>query len=274
MIDLSQAQTLITAFGLIFIWTLESWLPFMKRRRNRLPHAARNLTLGILNVATIALLTGPFIARFAAWAEQNRVGLLHLVCLPPGVSTLLALLVLDGGMYLWHRANHQIPFLWRFHRTHHSDAALDVTSTVRFHPGEVFLSSSIHLILIPLFGLSLWQILLYNALLVPIIQFHHSNVSFPERWDKWMRVLFTTPAIHRVHHSRLRGETDSNYASVFSFWDRLGRTFCLRQDRENICYGLEGYDGEEWQRLTGLLQTPFTTPKAEALRRPADPRAI
>src|SRR5256885_17251711 len=112
---------------------------------------------------------------------------MHLVLLPLSVSTLLAILLLDGGMYLWHRANHRLPLLWRFHRVHHSDPALDVTSAVRFHTGEILISSVLRLALIPLLGVSLWQILLYEALLLPVIQFHHSNVRLPERLDRWLR---------------------------------------------------------------------------------------
>jgi sterol desaturase/sphingolipid hydroxylase (fatty acid hydroxylase superfamily) len=264
MIDLSHAQTITAAFGLVSLWALESWLPFMKGRRQRLRHAARNLTLGLLNVVVIALLAAPLVVRVVAWAEHSGFGLLHIIDLPVVASALLALLLLDGWMYLWHRANHRLPLLWRFHRVHHSDPALDVTSAVRFHTGEILISSALRLALIPLFGVSLWQLVLYDALLLPVIQLHHSNVRFPERWDRWLRILIVSPAIHRVHHSRIRVETDSNYSSIFSFWDRLGRTFRRRRDVENVRYGLDSYDEEKWQRLTGLLQTPFIRPALEA----------
>lgn len=263
MIDLSHAQTITSAFGLVSLWTLESWLPFMKGRRDRLRHATRNLTLGLLNAAVMALIAAPLVVRLTAWAEHSGVGLLRLINLPVVLSTLLALLLLDGWMYLWHRANHCVPLLWRFHRVHHSDPALDVTSAVRFHTGEILISSALRLALIPLLGVSLWQLFLYDALLLPVIQFHHSNVRFSERWDKWLRLLIASPAMHRVHHSRIRVETDSNYSSIFSFWDRLGRTFRQRRDVENIRYGLDNYDDEKWQRVTGLLHTPFTAPASE-----------
>jgi sterol desaturase/sphingolipid hydroxylase (fatty acid hydroxylase superfamily) len=263
--DLAHAQTITAAFGLVSLWALESWLPFMKGRRRRVSHAARNLTLGMLNAAVIAILVTPLVVYTAAWTERAGVGLLRFIGLPGIVSTLLALLLLDGGMYLWHWANHHFPLLWRFHRVHHSDPALDVTSAVRFHTGEILISAALRLALIPLLGLSLWQLLLYDALLLPVIQFHHSNVRFPERWDRWLRVLIASPAMHRVHHSRIRVETNSNYSSIFSFWDRVGGTFRRRHDVENVRYGLDGYDVEKWQRLTGLLQTPFTTPAIESL---------
>lgn len=261
-IDLSYAQNFMGAFGLAFLWVLESWVPFRKGRCRRLRHAARNLTLGLLNAATLALLAAPLMVRMTSWAEQSGIGLLRLVSLPVAVSTLLGLVLLDGWMYLWHRANHRFPLLWRFHRVHHSDPALDVTSAIRFHTGEILISAMLRLALIPLFGLSLWQLLLYDTLLLHVIQFHHSNVRFPERWDRWLRILIASPAMHRVHHSRIRSETDSNYASIFSGWDRLGGTFHWRHDVENICYGLDSYDAEKWQQLKGLLQTPFTTPEA------------
>jgi sterol desaturase/sphingolipid hydroxylase (fatty acid hydroxylase superfamily) len=261
-IDLSHAQALTAAFGLVSLWVLESWLPFMKGRRQRLRHAVRNLTLGLLNAAVLALLAAPLMVRMTAWVEHSGVGLLRLISLPVSVSTLLALLLLDGWMYLWHWANHRFSLLWRFHRVHHSDPALDATSAIRFHTGEILISAVLRLALIPLFGIALWQLLLYDTLLLPVIQFHHSNVRFPERWDRWLRVLIASPAMHRVHHSRIRSETDSNYASIFSFWDRLGQTFRWRHDVENIRYGLDGYDVEKWQRLNGLLQTPFAMPEA------------
>jgi sterol desaturase/sphingolipid hydroxylase (fatty acid hydroxylase superfamily) len=258
-------STITAAFGLVSLWALEGWLPFMKDRQQRLLHATRNLTMGLLNAVLIALLVAPLMVFVAAWAESSGIGLLRLVSLPVVASTILALLLLDGWMYLWHRANHRFPQLWRFHRVHHSDPALDVTSAVRFHAGEILISSVLRLALIPLLGVSLWQLLLYDALLLPVIQFHHSNVRFPERWDRWLRLLIASPAMHRVHHSRIHVETDSNYSSIFSCWDRLGRSFRWRLDVENIRYGLEGYDEVKWQRVAGLLQTPFNASVSKVL---------
>lgn len=262
MIDLSQAPTVLASFGLVLFWGVETWWPSIAERKDRLRHAARNLSLGLMNATMTALIVSPLIVYVANWAESNKVGLLHVVNLPASMSFPLTILLLDGWMYLWHRANHRIPLLWRFHRVHHSDTALDVTSAIRFHTGEIIISSILRLMLIPLLGVSLWQILLYDALLLPVIQLHHSNVKFPERFDRWLRLLIASPTMHRVHHSRIQIETDSNYASIFSFWDRLGHSFQLRRDPENIHFGLEEHDKEEWQQIKGLLRTPFThTPR-------------
>jgi len=249
--------TLVTACGLILLLTLESWLPAAGNRRRRLRHAARNTALWLLNALALALLAAPAIANVARWAEESRFGLLNLLSLPPPIATVTVILLFDGWLYLLHRANHKVGFLWRFHRVHHSDPEMDATTALRFHTGEVLISSALRLAVIPLLGIALWQLLVYESLMLPVIMFHHSNVSFPEKVDRWLRALIASPAIHRVHHSRARVETDSNYSIIFSFWDRIGGTFRLRKDGRPVDFGLAEYDGEEWQRVRGLLTTPF-----------------
>src|SRR5262245_61411264 len=249
--------TLVTACGLILLLTIESWLPSAGNRRRRMTHVTRNMTLGLLNTLAVALLAAPLIANVAGWAEESRFGLLNLLSLPPAIATVTAILLFDGWLYLLHRANHKLGFLWRFHRVHHSDPEMDSTTALRFHTGEVLISSALRLAVIPLLGIMLWQLLVYESLMLPVILFHHSNVHFPEKVDQWLRALVVSPAIHRVHHSRARVETDSNYSIIFSFWDRIGGTFRLRKDGRPVDFGLAEYDGEEWQRVRGLLATPF-----------------
>jgi len=259
MNDHDYIPTVVAACGLILLFALESWLPAAVDRHRRLRHAARNLTLGLLNAVALALLAAPFIAQVALWAEESRFGLLRLPNVPPMIGAAAAILLFDAWMYLWHRANHQLDFLWRFHRMHHSDPEMDATTAVRFHTGEILISSALRLAVIPLLGITIYQLLVYEMLLLPVILFHHSNVRFPERLDAHLRLIIVTPAIHRAHHSRLRVETDSNYSSVFSFWDRIAGTFRLRRDGRPISVGLDEYDGEEWQRITGMLVTPFVS---------------
>ncbi|HKQ75732.1 MAG TPA: sterol desaturase family protein, partial [Blastocatellia bacterium] len=249
--------TFLTACGLILLLALESWIPAAGNRRRRLRHTARNLSLWLLNALAVALLAAPIIANVAGWTKASRFGLLNLLSLPPAIATVTAILIFDGLLYLMHRANHQIGFLWRFHRVHHSDPEMDSTTAMRFHAGEVLISSALRLAVIPLLGITLWQLLVYESLMLPVILFHHSNVSFPEKADWWLRSLVVSPAMHRVHHSRARVETDSNYSIIFSFWDRIGRTFQLRKDGRPVDFGLAEYDGEEWQRVSGLLTTPL-----------------
>jgi sterol desaturase/sphingolipid hydroxylase (fatty acid hydroxylase superfamily) len=255
--------TVVGTCGLILLFSLESWIPAAADRHRRLGHAARNLTMGLLNAVTIALLASPFIAKVALWADGSRFGLLPQMNLPPVLATIMAILLFDAWMYLWHRSNHELSFLWRFHRVHHSDPEMDATTAVRFHTGEILISSALRLAVIPLLGITIYQLLIYEILLLPVILLHHSNLRFPERLDAILRSIIVTPAVHRIHHSRLRVETDSNYSSVFSFWDRIAGTFRLRRNGRPVDFGLDEFDGEQWQRLTGLLTTPFIFGKPE-----------
>lgn len=246
--------TAAAAGGLALIWTLESWRPAAMRPA-RLRHALRNLTLGALDALALALLVGPLLFAATRWVEVSNWGLLRAARLPPLLAAACAILLLDCWMYWWHRANHRVPLLWRLHSAHHSDPEMDVTTAVRFHPGEVLISSALRLLLVLLFGLALWQVLLYDALLLVVIQFHHSNIAVPEGCDRRLRLVIASPAMHRVHHSRHRPQHDRNYSSIFSFWDRACGTFLMRPAVTE--FGLPGCDAEERQSLSGLLRTPF-----------------
>lgn len=257
MIDLAQMQILTAAIVLATLWTLEAVVPFLPNRRHRFSHAARNITIGAVNAIILAALFALLLVSLTAWSEAQNFGLLHWLNLPVFTSTFLAILILDGWMYLWHRANHRIPFLWRFHKVHHSDPEMDASTAVRFHTGEILIAAVLRLGIIALFGLTLWQVLLYDLLLVPVILFHHSNIRFPEKFDEPFRALFASPRMHRVHHSPERRETDSNYSSIFSFWDRLARSFRLCDNTLKIKYGLSEYSKTETEKLSVLAMMPF-----------------
>ncbi len=254
--SLLQVQTGIAVGVLVLLWCLETWVPVFVDRPHRYRHAFRNLVMAGLNMAVLGLLFAAAIAGAAAWSEETRFGLLHQLTAPAWVELPLALLLFDAWMYVWHRANHRVPFLWRFHRMHHSDPEMDVTTALRFHFGEIIISSTLRLAIVPLLGLTLWQVVLYETFLLPVIAFHHSNVALPERYDRFLRTVIVSPNMHRVHHSDWQPETDSNYSSIFSWWDRLGRTFRRRDDARTLRYGLREFDGEEWQGLWGLVKTP------------------
>jgi sterol desaturase/sphingolipid hydroxylase (fatty acid hydroxylase superfamily) len=181
---------------------------------------------------------------------------LRRVDIPTPGRLILALLTLDAWMYVWHRANHRLPLLWRFHRMHHSDTAVDVTSATRFHTGEQAVAAVLRLTLVPVVGWDLLDLVVYDTLLLVATQLHHANVSLG-RLERPLAWVFVTPQMHKVHHSRTKAETDSNYSVVLSIWDRLGRTFRWRDDTERIQYGLDEFQSPAWQTLTGMLKTPF-----------------
>lgn len=245
---------------LLLIWSLEIWIPFFKGRKGRIKHAGRNLSIAFINTLVLGSLFLKPTAMVLGWGESLSLGITRSLDMNIWFSTILAIVLMDGWMYLWHIGNHRIPFLWRFHRMHHSDSEMDVTTALRFHTGEMVFSSLLRFAVVPLIGMSLWQLILYEIILLPIIQLHHSNVNIPERWDRYLRAIIVMPNMHRVHHSRWRLETDSDYASVFSFWDRIFGSFRLREDFHTLHYGLNAYDADEWQTTRGMLKTPFVEP--------------
>ncbi|MHB8521637.1 MAG: sterol desaturase family protein [Limisphaerales bacterium] len=195
--------------------------------------------------------------------------MLHWLELPAAARLAIGLLLFDAWMYGWHRLNHRLRFLWRFHRTHHSDPRMDVTTAHRFHLGEIIFSSSLRIPVLALLGLSLAELAVYETVQFMVVQWHHANIALPPRLDRWLRLFVVTPAMHKVHHSRWGPETDSNYSSLLSIWDRIFRTFRLRADPRSIVFGLDHFDDPEQQTLAGLFKTPLDRPATEAKPGPA-----
>lgn len=256
--SLKQGKVILESVALSLLLILEAWIPLFKGRSDRLRHGARNVAMGLMNGAMTGILFSGATAFVTEAAEAQRFGLLHWMEAPFLTETLMAIVLFDLWMYLWHRANHQLPLLWRFHRMHHSDPQVDATTALRFHIGELTFSSLIRFGVLFALGLTLWQLILYETILLPIILFHHSNVALPERWDRLFRILIVTPNMHRVHHSHLQSETDSNYSSVFSFWDRFGQSFRRKEKILMLHYGLDEFESSRWQGFRGMLKTPFS----------------
>ncbi len=251
------------ALALAILWLVEGVLPMFEGRSARAGHGARNLALGVGNAAVAAVIFAAATLFVTEGARERGFGLLHLLELPPWARIGLAVVIFDAWQYLWHRLNHRVRFLWRFHQVHHSDAELDATSGLRFHTGEIVLSSIARLAVLPLLGVTVAELLVYEAILLPIILFHHSNVRLPGRVDRRLRWLIVTPWMHWVHHSDHRPETDSNYSSIFSFWDRAFGSFRLRSEPRDIRLGLENVDRSEWGTLRGMLSMPFRRERHE-----------
>jgi sterol desaturase/sphingolipid hydroxylase (fatty acid hydroxylase superfamily) len=202
-------------------------------------NAALNLGLGAVNALIIS---GVFVGLWAAtmaWAETRGFGLLRWLSISGIWHGLLAILLLDAWTYAWHRLNHVLPVLWRFHRLHHSDTEMNVTTANRFHLVEIVLSSTLRLPLLALFGVRLEELALYDTLLFAVVQFHHANIGVPEWLDRALRCLIVTPHLHKVHHSVVRADADSNFSSLFSWWDRLFRTFRLSREPRRIVFGVD-----------------------------------
>lgn len=238
------------------LYLLEGLFPLIPFAQGRGRHDLRNLAVGLINTLPFLAGLGTLTATVALVVERAGWGLLGAVTWPGWAETVVGLVLLDLWMYLWHVANHQVPLLWRFHRMHHSDNRMDASSALRFHLGEVLLSVVLRLGVIAAVGLNVGHVVLYEMVLLPVILLHHSNLALPRPVESVLRWVIVTPDIHHVHHSRVPVETDSNYASVLSCWDRLFRTFRM-QTPDKLSYGLEGWDASERQSLRGLLLTPF-----------------
>ncbi len=268
---LQQTQVIAMLAGLILLFAWESIQPFYGYFRDSLKkrgkHAMRNLALGALNSALVAIVFVGLWFAASVWADEYRFGVMHWLQdglgLPVWAHAIGALLLFDAWSYAWHRINHEIPFFWRFHRVHHSDPNMDVTTANRFHIGEIFFSSLFRIPLIALLGIYLWELVLYETLMFAVVQFHHTNVDIPEKIDRLIRSVIVSPNMHRVHHSRWQPETDSNYSSLFSFWDRLARTFRLNPNPETIEIGLDEFDRDDDQTVGGMLKTPILKQKRD-----------
>ncbi len=233
-----------TAFPVVCLAALLAWetarpfLPLFHGAAERARHGAWNLALGLLNIAVVALLFAGLWLAVTQWTAAHRFGLLNALDLAPWLRLALAVLLLDAWTYVWHRLNHRVPFFWRFHRWHHADRAMDVTTASRFHTGEIVLSSVLRLPVLALIGCGIGELALYELMLFAVVQFHHANVALPQRLDRVLRLVLVTPALHKVHHSVVRAECDSNYSSLFSWWDRIGNTRRISAAPERIVFGI------------------------------------
>lgn len=241
---------------LVGLFVAEGVLPYYQGRDRRCLHGARNLGLAILSGLVGAALAPLLLWAFSLGSERGW-GLCPHLGLGGFGGALASLLLFDLWMYAWHRANHQIAVLWRFHRVHHTDPAMDCTTALRFHPGEILLSGLANLPVIIALGMSLQTFVLYKAVMVAVIGFHHSNLAVPVRIDRGLRRLIVPPSMHRVHHSEIQSETDSNFGTLFSFWDRLFGSLRLREDTQAIRFGIGRFAGDAWQRPLRLLAIPF-----------------
>lgn len=213
---------------------------------------ARNLGLWIANSLLALLIVLPL----TRWAADTAPLLGHWRPLwwAGALGLALDLLLLDFLIYWWHRANHVVGLLWRFHDIHHRDEFLDTSSAVRFHSGEVILSAAARAAIIVPLALPLSSVLAFETVVLLAALFHHSNTRLPRWLERPLSWLIITPSIHWVHHHALRADTDSNYGTLFSFWDRLFGSRSPSARRLDMPIGVEG---EREQDLPHLAALPF-----------------
>ncbi len=244
-------KNFVVLIALVVLYVVECVFPYFDTRNGKTKHALRNGSLVVVNAVLINLLFVPLIV----WSTSSSWGVFSMFSLSWQLELLGTILLIDLLAYFLHVMFHKVPFLWRFHRVHHSDTKMDVTSGGRFHIGEHMISLSFRSGLYALFSMKLEFILIYETIFIVNVLFHHSNISISEPLDRIYRIFFTSPNMHKVHHSNKQLETDSNYTSLFSFWDRLFRTYRMVKNPKDIVYGIKGL--EERQSVLEMLKTPF-----------------
>ncbi len=205
---------------------------------------AANLAYAILQVSAVK------------WASLHQVGLFYWIEIPLLLKVIIGIMLLDLTSYWFHRMAHTFPFLWRLHRVHHSDTKMDTSTFFRGHPLEVLIFGTSSTLACIIFGLDLQILGVYLIVQLPFLVAQHSNIQLPGWTDKIFGRIFITPNIHKVHHEQNQYYTDSNFADIFVFWDKLFGTYKYLPVKE-LRYGLKEFDAEKKQSFWYLMISPF-----------------
>jgi len=272
--DEGTLRLAVFAGVLAFMAALELMIP---KRELRAPKGRRwltNLLIGGVDSALVRLMA-VFVIPLAAvvtamWAAANGVGLFNLVDLPLWLEIAIAVILLDLGIYIQHVASHRIPLLWRLHKVHHTDVDIDVTTAIRFHPIEIGLSMLYKIVLVLMLGPAAVAVVLFEVILNGCAMFNHANIALPRWLDAALRTFLVTPDMHRVHHSVVTRETDSNFGFNLSIWDRVFGTYTAQPEagHRDMTIGLAEYQSAEPTRFVWSLLLPFTRPRRGAVDGP------
>lgn len=222
-----------------------------------------NLGIQIIDVIVLRLLFPVFPVGLAVICAQRSWGLLNYYPVNPLPALIIGVLVLDFVIYLQHRLFHFVPVFWRMHMVHHTDQDIDVTTAVRFHPLEIILSLLIKFTAVAAIGAPPLSVLIFEVMLNGASMFNHGNINIPLSIDRVIRMVLVTPDMHRVHHSTVMQETNSNYGFSFSWWDRILGTYKAQpqEGHDKMKIGLNGYHDDRSLKLSALLMMPFSYQK-------------
>ncbi|MDQ6995082.1 MAG: sterol desaturase family protein [Mariprofundaceae bacterium] len=220
---------------------------------------AANLGMVVLNTLLVRLLLPAGAIGAALWAEHHHFGLFTILPLNHVWQVCLAVFLLDGVIYGQHVVFHRVAWLWALHQVHHADRDIDVTTGLRFHPLEIIVSMLIKIVVVTLLGAPVMAVIVFEMILNGMAMFNHANVKLPKPLDALLRLLFITPDVHRIHHSVLIHETNSNYGFNLSLWDRLFGTYRAQPDagHDAMVIGLPEYQQDATHHLAWMLRLPF-----------------
>jgi len=250
-------------FGGVFtlMLVLETWIPRRHIKVKRFQHLTGNVLLSIISTVSLTVLFPLAAVEWAVQVETLGWGLLNIPTWNDFLllGLVLSILILDLSIYWQHRLMHKVPVLWRLHRVHHTDPHLDVSSGIRFHPLEIIISMVWKFVIIALIGASPLAVFLFEVQLNAFAMFNHSNFKIPLKLDRWLRSLFVTPDMHRIHHSIHSSECNSNYGFTLTWWDFVFRSYSAtpRDGQLNMQLGVQGWMQDSSNSLQGLLIQPF-----------------
>ncbi len=247
---------LVIVFWLLFF--IESKFSLRKRVQSKSQRLLINNAISIPSFILLRFMFLPTMIWLTIQNEKIHFGLNYLYELPPWIELLIGFIIFDYVNYLWHILNHRIPLLWRFHLVHHTDHDLDLTTAIRFHFGEMIGSLFFRGAFVFLLGGSPLMVIIFEIIFEAEVLFHHSNTKLPLKVEKILNYLIVTPRMHGIHHSIIKNETDSNYSSIFSFWDRLHKTARLNIHQDDVVIGVPGYNDKQELTIPYLLKLPFT----------------
>ena len=250
-----KPTTLAAAGALAALIVAERVWPLRRQVRPALPRNLRNAVLGASCAVVIAAVEDPLARKVAVANERRGVGFARK--LPSRMRFVGALAAMDYGFYLWHIATHKWPALWRFHRVHHIDPDMDASTALRFHTVDMLVSLPWRLVQTRLSGATPAQYGAWRSFFTASVLFHHSNLRLPERFERALSLVLTTPRMHGIHHSQVVEEMDSNFTSGISLWDRLHGTFRSRPGQEAITIGVDDPRAEADLALPESLAAPF-----------------
>jgi len=236
---------------------LEWRAPFRTAIQSKLQHVSTNLVLFGTNSLAASLITGWVVfLRSEHWKDQNW-GLLHHFHLGPISLIAASIILLDVTLYAFHWLNHRVPVLWRFHRAHHTDLDMDVTTSVRFHIGEALITTVFKVVAVMALGIPTYGLLVSETTFLAAGQFQHSNIRVPLFLERWIRFVLVTPPMHWIHHSRRPAEHHSNFGVMISTWDRWFRTYRTGVRQSEIHFGLDEYSKPEDVAMLRFYRIPL-----------------
>jgi sterol desaturase/sphingolipid hydroxylase (fatty acid hydroxylase superfamily) len=245
--------------GLVFIllWRVQQSQPLRKPKYSLLKRAVRNFVFALPAFVTLRLLLIPIPLSVAVWAQQNDSGILHWINASNIITALVGFLWLDYSYYWWHVATHRVPLLWRFHNVHHTDLDMDVSTAARFHFGELVLSVVFRVMQVLIMGVSPLVLLIFEIAFEWAGQFHHSNWRLSAKLEAALSRVLVTPRMHGIHHSVVPQHTDSNWGTIFSWWDKLHQTHRADVSQDELTIGVPQWRDENELKIFDLWKMPF-----------------